>query len=121
MCVAISVRFRSYVNLINVLNIRIFASHLQTLLFGTHPLEQCLYVVLHRIVDEFVLGLRLHHARPLRSDHLNSALDVDFRVQAIAFDLIKYHVDDDECARATDACRAMNAYWSLVNTTGEQN
>lgn len=110
---ACSKRTHSNINLVNVLNIRIFASHLQALLLGAHPLEQRLNVVLHGVVDEFVLGLGLHHARALRSDHLNSALNVDLCVETMPFDLIEYHVDDDERAGAADASRAVHTDWTL--------
>lgn len=114
-------RARSYVSLINVLNIRIFAAHLQALLFSAHPLEQRLNVMLHGVVDEFVLGLCLYHARTLRSDHLNGALDIDFGVQAVAFDLIEYHVDDNERAGAANASRAVNADGSLFGIDVREN
>lgn len=103
LCAIWDVASNSNVNLVNVLNIRIFAAQLKALLFGAHPLEQRLNVMLYSIVDEFVLGLRLHHAGTLRSDHLNCTLDIDFGVQAAAFDLIENHVDHNECTGSTDA------------------
>lgn len=38
--------------------------------------------MLHRVVDELVLRLRLHHPGALRANHLYGALDVDLGVEA---------------------------------------
>lgn len=64
------------------LDVGVFASNLYALLLGPLACDQCLYIVLHRIVDELVLRLRLHHAGTLRTHHLDSALYVDFGVEA---------------------------------------
>lgn len=103
----------SHINLVNVLDVRVLASDLDALLNGTHSLEQRLHIMLNRIVDELVLGLRLDHAAALRAHHLNAALYVDFRIETFAIDLIEYHIDDNERSGSTDARRAMHANRTL--------
>lgn len=48
------------------------------------------YVLLHRHVDELVLGLGLHHARPLLPHPLDGFRDVDVTIQTCT------HVSDNE-------------------------
>lgn len=53
---------------------------------GTHllllqSLLSRLYVLLHCCIDEPILSLRLHHARPLLTNHLDGLGDVDITVQ----------------------------------------
>lgn len=65
-------------------------------------------MVLHGQIHKLVLRLRLHHAGPLRPDHLNGALYVDLTVQPVLLQLIKDHVDHDKGARSADPGRTVH-------------
>lgn len=64
------------------LDVGVLAPDLNALLLGALAGDQGLDVVLHRVVDELVLRLRLDHAGALRANHLYGALDVDLGVEA---------------------------------------
>lgn len=66
------------------LDVGVLASDLNALLLGALACDQGLDVVLHRVVDELVLRLRLDHPGALRANHLYGALDVDLGVEACA-------------------------------------
>lgn len=45
------------------------------------PLLGRVYILLHSHIDELILGLRLHHARPLLPDPLDRLWDVNVTVE----------------------------------------
>ncbi len=75
--------------------------------------KHCLNVMLDRIINKFILGLRLHHTGSLRSYHLYGTLNIDFGIRTMSNDLINYQVDDYKSARPSNTSRTMNAYRSL--------
>lgn len=68
-------------NLLIFLTARLIRYSRPAHLFLLQSLLDCVYVLLHRHVDELVLGLCLDHARPLLPNHLDGLGDVDVTVE----------------------------------------
>ena len=89
-----------------------------TYLFSLHTLQGRINVVPHSHVDESVLSLRLHHARPLGPHHQRHLLYVYLTVQTCRHEALFYMLLSDigiqYCCFACSACLMQNVSFKFI-------